>query len=66
MQQRTIRNLLSLSPTSAEYNYQYGICILTPEKKNARRREYLEVASKNPKIRNDVFFFSRPRLHVRR
>src|SRR5678816_881936 len=48
--------LLSLNPTSTEYNYNYGICILTAGKEKRKAADYLEVAAKNPKIKNDAFF----------
>ena len=49
--------LLSLNPTSSEYNYHYGICLLVSGKEKRKAADYLEVASKNPKANIDVFFY---------
>ena len=49
--------LLSLYPREANYNFRFGVCLLLAGKEKANAATYLDIASKDPNIIEDVWYF---------
>ena len=49
--------LLSLYPQEPLFNYRFGVCLLLAGKEKANASTYLEVASKDQKIPEEVWYF---------
>ena len=56
--------LLSTYPKDANYNFKYGVCILYTNKDRNKCLKYLQLAAKNPKTTNDVFYFLGKAYHL--
>ena len=49
--------LLSLNQKDAKLNYRYGVCLLMADKDKTSSYNYLEFASRDAKMEDDVYFY---------
>lgn len=56
--------LLSLSPTSPNYSYRYGTCLLFNADKKQEALRYLKFATENPNIEPLAYYFLGKAYHV--
>ena len=56
--------LLSNYPKDPNYNYKYGVCVLYTNRDRSKCIKYLEFASRNPKMDNDVFYYLGKAYHL--
>jgi len=56
--------LLSNYPKDPNYNYKYGVCVLYTNRDRSKCIKYLEIASRNVKMDNDVFYYLGKAYHL--
>lgn len=56
--------LLSNYPKDPNYNYKYGVCVLYTNRDRSKCIKYLEFASRNVKMDNDVFYYLGKAYHL--
>ncbi len=56
--------LLSTVPKDAMYNFKYGVCILYTNNDKSKCLKYLQIAAKNPKTTNDVYYYLGKAYHL--
>ena len=56
--------LLSLTPTSADYNFRYGACLLNNSYQKPEAIRYLNFAVKDPNIDARAYYFHGKALHL--
>jgi len=56
--------LLSNYPKDPNYNYKYGVCVLYTNRDRSRCIKYLEFASRNVKMDNDVYYYLGKAYHL--